>query len=155
MPIHDRPAMQAWTDGLVAVLDAVGSECVSVFATSESALPVMLLTASHPHRVRSLVLLARSRAIVRAPDQPFGMPESALAKYLDSFEQTVGTGGVVDKLAPSWAGDAAKRRWWARGERLVRWSRVFQGGARPVPAQRRPPRAREHPGADTGVAPAW
>jgi hypothetical protein len=30
--IHDCPAMQAWTDGLVAVLDAVGSECVSVFA---------------------------------------------------------------------------------------------------------------------------
>src|ERR1700750_1999068 len=23
VPIHDRPAMQAWTDGLVAVLDAV------------------------------------------------------------------------------------------------------------------------------------
>jgi pimeloyl-ACP methyl ester carboxylesterase len=44
--IHDRPAMQAWTDGLVAVLDAVGSECVSVFAMSESALPVILLTAS-------------------------------------------------------------------------------------------------------------
>jgi pimeloyl-ACP methyl ester carboxylesterase len=36
VPIHDRPAMQAWTDGLVAVLDAVGSECVSVFAMSES-----------------------------------------------------------------------------------------------------------------------
>jgi len=56
VPIHDRPAMQAWTDGLVAVLDAVGSEGVSVFAMSESALPVMLLTASHPHRVRSLAL---------------------------------------------------------------------------------------------------
>src|SRR5258705_5219255 len=26
VPVHDRPAMQAWTDGLVAVLDAVGSE---------------------------------------------------------------------------------------------------------------------------------
>jgi hypothetical protein len=46
VPIHDRPAMQAWTDGLVAVLDAVGSECVSVFAMLESALPVMLLTGS-------------------------------------------------------------------------------------------------------------
>ena len=27
--------------------------------------------------------------------------------------------GVVDLLAPSWADDAAKRRWWARGERLA------------------------------------
>ena len=118
VPIHDRPAMQAWTDGLVAVLDAVGSECVSVFATSESALPVMLLTASHPHRVRSLVLFDSFARYERAPDQPFGMPESTLAKYLDGFERTVGNGGVVDKLAPSWVGDVAKRRWWARGERL-------------------------------------
>ena len=81
VPIHDRPAMQAWTDGLVAVLDAVGSECASVFAMSESALPVMLLTASHPHRVRSLVLCSPFARFLRASDQPFGMPESALVKY--------------------------------------------------------------------------
>ncbi len=118
VPIHDRPAMQSWTDGLVAVLDAVGSECVSVFAMSESALPAMVLTASHPHRVRSLVLFGPFARYVRAPDQPFGMPEPALATYLDGFERTVGRGGVVDNLAPSWAGDVAKRRWWARGERL-------------------------------------
>ena len=118
VPIHDRPAMQSWIDGLVAVLDAAGSECVSVFAMSESALPAMLLAASHPHRVRSLVVFGPFARYVRAPDQPFGMPEPALAAYLDGFEQTVGRGGVVDYLAPSWARDAAKRRWWARGERL-------------------------------------
>jgi len=119
VPIHDRPAMQTWTDGLVAVLDAVGSKCASVFAWSESGLPVMLLTASHPHRVRSLVLCSPFARFLRASDQPFGMPESALVKYVDSFEHTVGTGAMVDLLAPSWAGDAEKRRWWARGERLA------------------------------------
>jgi pimeloyl-ACP methyl ester carboxylesterase len=118
VPIHDRPAMQAWIDGLVAVLDAVGSECVSVFAMSESALPAMLLTASHPQRVRSLVLFGPFASYQRTSDQPFGMPEPVLTKYLDGFERTVGTGRVVDKLAPSWAGDGAKRRWWARNERL-------------------------------------
>jgi class 3 adenylate cyclase len=119
VPINDRPAMQSWTDGLVAVLDTVGTECVSVFAMSESALPAMLLTASHPHRVRSLVLCSPYARYLRAPDQPFGMPEPALARYIDSFEDTVGTGALVDVLAPSWAGDAAKRRWWARCERLA------------------------------------
>jgi hypothetical protein len=53
VPINDHPAMQSWTDGLVAVLDAVG------------------------------------------------------------------TGAMVDLVAPSWAGDAAKRRSWARCERLA------------------------------------
>jgi class 3 adenylate cyclase len=119
VPFHASPAMQSWTDGLVAVLDAVASECVSVFAMSESALPVMLLTASHPHRVRSLVLWSPFALFRRCLEYPFGMPESTLARYLDAYEDTVGTGAVVESLAPSWAGDAAKRRWWARGERLA------------------------------------
>jgi len=119
VPIHDRPAMQAWTDGLGAVLEAAGSECVSVFAMSESALPVMLLAASYPHCVRALVLWSPFARYLRAPDYPCGMPEPAFAHYVDAFGDTLGTGAVLDTLAPSWAGDAAKRRWWARGERLA------------------------------------
>lgn len=119
VPISDCAAMQCWTDGLVAVLDAAGCECVSIFAMSESALPAMLLSASHPQRVRSLVLWSPFARYVRGAGQPFGMPEATLGKYLHQFEATVGSGGVVDLLAPSWAEDAARRRWWARGERLA------------------------------------
>lgn len=119
VPMHDLPAMQTWTDGLVAVLDAVGSECASIFGMAESALPVMLLAAAHPHRVRSLVLFSPFARFVRAADYPYGMPEPAFSRYVDSFGDTVGTGAVVENLAPSWAGDAGKRRWWARGERLA------------------------------------
>jgi class 3 adenylate cyclase len=119
VPVHDRPAMQLWTDGLVTVLDAVGIGCASVFAMAESTLPVMLLAASHPQRVRSLVLWSPFACFLRAADEPFAMSESALARYVDAFGDAVGTGSIVDLLAPSWAGDAAKRRWWARGERLA------------------------------------
>ncbi|WP_445159775.1 adenylate/guanylate cyclase domain-containing protein [Mycobacterium sp. Dal123C01] len=119
VPVHDRPAMQVWTDGLVAVLDAVASECVSVFAMAESALPVMLLAASHPERVRSLVLWSAYPRFLRAPDYPDGMPEPAFTRYIDSFGNNAGTGALVDYLAPSWTGDAVKRRWWGRGERLA------------------------------------
>lgn len=119
VPIHDRPAMQAWTDGLVAVLDAVGFDGASVFGMSESTLPVMLLAAAHPGRVRSLVLASGYARFLRAPDYPSGMPEPAFSRYVDSFGDTVGRGPVTDNLAPSWANDPGKRRWWARGERLV------------------------------------
>jgi class 3 adenylate cyclase len=119
VPINDRPAMQAWTDGLVAVLDAVGSECASVFGTAESALPIMLLAASHPQRVRSVVLWSPFARFLRAPDYPYGMPEPTYTRYINSFGDTAGTGAVADHLAPSWAGDAGKRRWWGRGERLA------------------------------------
>lgn len=119
VPIRESPAMQSWTDGLIAVLDAAASECVSLFAMSESALPAMLLTASHPQRVRSLVLSGAYASFLRRPDYPSGMPEPTLARYLAIYEETVGTGAVVEWLAPSWLEDAAKRRWWARGERLA------------------------------------
>ena len=156
VPIHDRPAMQSWTDGLVAVLDAVGSECVSVFAMSESALPVMLLTASHPHRVRSLVLFEPVRALSSAPPiSRSGCPSRHSRNISTASSGPSATGGIVDMLAPSWAGDAAKRRWWARGERLAGGPGYFKAVLDLYPAQRRPPRAREHPGADVAVAPAW
>ena len=119
VPPNDRPAMQSWTDGLVAVLDAAGSECASIFSMSGASLPVMLLAATHPQRVRSLVLWSPFVRYVRAPDHPFGIPESVLTRYLDGFEAAIGRGALVDVLAPSWALDAAKRRWWARSERLA------------------------------------
>ena len=119
VPITERAAMQEWTDGLVAVLDAAGSECAAVFGMAGSALPAMLLTASYPQRVRSLVLWSPFAYFLRTPDQPFGMPEPTFEKLIDAFGNTAGTGAVVDLLAPSWKDDAAKRRWYARNERLA------------------------------------
>jgi class 3 adenylate cyclase len=116
--VDDMPAMQAWSDGIRAVLDEVDSGCTGILATAESALPAMLFAASNPGRVRALVLWSPYAYFVRCPDQPFGMPETTLRTYLDSFRETVGRGPTADLLAPTRAADPAFRRWWARGERL-------------------------------------
>jgi class 3 adenylate cyclase len=78
----------------------------------------MLFAASHPTRVRALVLWNPYATFVRNADQPFAMPEETLQRYLDSFRETVGVGPTADLLAPSRATDPSFRRWWARGERL-------------------------------------
>ena len=117
--IDDMPAMQTWSDGIGAVLDAVGSESAAIFATAESGLPAMLFAATHPERVRALVLWAPFACYERMPDQPFGMPAPSLDRYLDAFVEAIGTGVLVDVLAPSCAQDAGLRRWWARSERLA------------------------------------
>jgi class 3 adenylate cyclase len=119
--VDDMPAMQAWMDGIGAVLDAVDSGCAAVFATSESALPAMMFAASHPRRVRALVLWNPYASYVRDDDQPFAMPEETLRRYLANFRDVVGNpapGSTVDLLAPSRAGDRAFRQWWVRSERL-------------------------------------
>ncbi len=115
---NDMPAMQAWGDGLRVVLDAAGSEQASIFAMAEAGLPVMLFAASHPERVRSLVLWAGYARFARTDDYPFGMPELALRRYLDSFWEVVGTGNLIDRWAPSRADEVWFREWWGRGERL-------------------------------------
>src|SRR5262249_25109757 len=104
--------------GFLAVLDAVGSECTAILATAESCLPVMLFAASHPDRVRSLVLWAGFARFARAPDYDEGMPASAMAEYVEAFRRVIGTGGLVDYRAPSRGDESWFREWWARGERL-------------------------------------
>lgn len=68
--------------------------------------------------MRSLILWSPWARYIRAPDHRIGLPETLLDEVLDDFEQRIGTGANIDRYAPSWADDAAKRRWWARCERL-------------------------------------
>ena len=107
-----------WTDGLLTVLDTVGSERASIFSMQGACLPVWLLAASHPERVRSLVMWSPFARYLRAGDHPVGYPEDRLGNLVERFTERVGTGALMDVLAPSWTGDSAKRRWWARCERL-------------------------------------
>lgn len=119
MPTTDLPAMRSWTDGLIAVLDAAHSQSTSVFATAESALPVMLMAANHPTRIRSLILWSAFARFSRGCDYPYGMPESTLGKYVKSAAAAFGTGALADVLAPTWIDDGPRRQWWSRSERLA------------------------------------
>jgi class 3 adenylate cyclase len=111
--------MQSWTDGLVAVLDAAQSDSASVFSEGAASLPVLMLAASHPRRVRSLVLWNPFARFGRAPDHSFGVPEPALTRFIDDYAESIGSGALIDTMAASWAEDSNKRRWWARSERLA------------------------------------
>ena len=92
MVVENLPAIQAWRDGLVAVLDAVGSESASVFAMVGAALPALLLAASHPDRVRSLILWSPYARFLRAPDHPCGLPERYARQYMNNFATAIRTG---------------------------------------------------------------
>jgi class 3 adenylate cyclase len=119
VPITDHPAMQSWVDGLIAVLDAAESTNAAIFTEAGMSLAVLMLAASHPQRVRSLVLWNPFARFSRAPDHPWGIPEPALSRYIERYAAARGSGTLVDAMAASWAGDPAKRRWWARSERLA------------------------------------
>jgi class 3 adenylate cyclase len=95
-----------------------------------AAMPALMLAASHPDRVQSLVLWSPYARYLRAPDYLCGLPERLYVKFVENFGQAIEQGTVIDAWAPSWAGDAAKRRWWGRNERLGGGPGFFRAMAR-------------------------
>jgi class 3 adenylate cyclase len=116
--LNALPAMQAWMDDIVAVMDAAGSESAAVVAASEAALPVMLLAATHPDRVSSLALINPWARYLRGPGYPFGLPRESGARLVEAYRAASGRGSIADRMAPSRAREPGFRRWYARSERL-------------------------------------
>ena len=56
IPLEPLPTWEDEADDLGAVLDAVGSTQAAVFAWSDAAPPALFYTATHPERIRALVL---------------------------------------------------------------------------------------------------
>ena len=117
---RNLPAMQAWMDDILAVMEAANSRRAAVVAAQEPALPAMLLAASHPERVSSLVLVNTYARYLRDANYPWGMPNESFERYLDMIVRPGirGTGGLLLGLAPSVAEDAATLEWFGRGVRL-------------------------------------
>ena len=100
---------------MLTVLDAAGSERPSVMATNDAGVLAVLLAATHPDRVGSLVLVNSYARGLYAPDYPWGWPEEVAIKMADdTIEPSDETGWSLDFVAPSMAGDEEFRRWWDR-----------------------------------------
>jgi pimeloyl-ACP methyl ester carboxylesterase len=111
--VAELPGLDQRMDDLRAVMDAVGMEQAALLGISEGAPLSILFAATYPHRCRALVLYGSfSRFSYWFPT------EEALAAFFGYVEQAWGTGGSVQRFAPSRANDAAFQRWWGRNERL-------------------------------------
>ena len=109
------PTLEQWMDDSLAVLDAAGSECPSVMATMDAGPLGVLLAATHPQRVRSLVLVNSFARGLNGPDYPWGWPEEFALQMTSNTVDTGGDSGWGLALeAPSMADDDEFRRWWDR-----------------------------------------
>lgn len=78
VPRNAIPTWEEWTEDIEAVLDAVGSEQVSILATVDAGPIAILYAAAHPERVDSLVLCNTSARYLIAEDYPIGFTPEAL-----------------------------------------------------------------------------
>lgn len=111
--VATMPTMDERMDDVRAVMDAAGSKRAVLLGISEGAAMCALFAATFPERTKALVMYGAYAKRQWAPDYPWAPTPEQRQEFFDAIEQ--GWGGVVDldMLAPSTAGDAAFRQWWA------------------------------------------
>lgn len=111
----DPPTVEQWAGDALAVLDDQGIEDTAVLGVSFGALAALLLAATHPERVRALVLVNGYACLTRKDDYPFGVPSSVLDRFRESLiEPRSATGDDLPLMAPSMVADADFAAWWRR-----------------------------------------
>src|ERR1700756_1269296 len=118
-PAMHAPTLEESVDDLRAVMDAAGCERADLVGISEGGTMAMLMTASHPDRVKALVLYGTISRLLRAPDYPLGLTEEQLSALVELSAKGWGEGVGLGGWAPSRRGDADLRRWWARLQRVA------------------------------------
>jgi class 3 adenylate cyclase len=113
---------EAWAADTVAVIDAAGAATPALMATGHAGPVAVFMAATHPERVRALVLVNTYARLLRAPDYPHGLPEDLFDRFAEGLVEPnpVDVASVDDLplMAPSRVDDVAFQGWWrAAGHR--------------------------------------
>ncbi len=111
----DPPTVEQWTGDALAVLDAEAMQHPAVLGVSFGGLAGIMLAATHPERVRALVLVNAFARITRCDDYPFGVPAPILERFIESDIEPGADAGIdLPLMAPSMVSDAGFAAWWRR-----------------------------------------
>jgi class 3 adenylate cyclase len=109
------PTLDQWVSDCVAVLDTVGSERAAFLGTDVAGSMVgMLMAATRPDRISSLVLHHPTPSPMRRAGWEWGFDEAEIPARLDRIEQGVVTGDMLPTWRPL---DSAHQAWSLRAVR--------------------------------------
>jgi class 3 adenylate cyclase/pimeloyl-ACP methyl ester carboxylesterase len=106
----DFPTWEVWSEDLLAVLDAVGSETAAIFAEAEAGATAVLFAAAHPERVSALVLGNTQARWAAADDYSIGIDPSAIDGLVEYLESGWGKDELLAVAFPGLAGDGPTMR---------------------------------------------
>ena len=118
-PPDPSPVLPHEPADALAVLDAIGAPA-AMLAWLNTGPTAITLSARHPGRLRSLILVNTLARAVRAPGFEFGIPPAVAQSFDDDFIEPGGVGDtdwVLRLHAPSMARDESFVRWWDDGGR--------------------------------------
>jgi pimeloyl-ACP methyl ester carboxylesterase len=108
-----KPSAEATAQDIRTVLDAAGSRRVVLFGASEGGPACIRFAADHPDRVAGLILFASLAKGSAAPDYPHALHADQYGAWLQQLVTAWGGPAGIETFAPSLAGDAKARAWWA------------------------------------------
>jgi class 3 adenylate cyclase len=119
VPIQSLPSIEAWIDDVRAVMDAAPSEQAALITTLGGGLMGLVFAATHPERLRALIVVDGWARASAAPDYPFGLSPGEIGRRNEQAETGWGKGMMLDAFAPSMRAVPGLREAWARYERLA------------------------------------
>jgi pimeloyl-ACP methyl ester carboxylesterase len=110
LPPDVAPTLDGSRDGMLAVLDAAGSERATILAVQEAVFPALSLAAEHPERVAGLVLFGATPSYTWSEDLPDGWTMERWAEEHRAWAAVTDLSAFLDEhargIAPSLDGDA-------------------------------------------------
>jgi pimeloyl-ACP methyl ester carboxylesterase len=119
VPLSGLPTLEQRMEDVHAVLEAVGSTRAAICGVSEGGPMSMLFAATYPEMTSALVMIGTYARRMRAPDYPWGLTQEARDGFLAEIEHRWGSPVGLEERAPSMAGDARFRQWWAAYLRMA------------------------------------
>jgi pimeloyl-ACP methyl ester carboxylesterase/class 3 adenylate cyclase len=111
--VADMPNLETRMDDVRAVMDAVSSARAALFGYSEGGPMCTLFAATYPERTTALIMSGSYARRMWAPDYTWGTPRETWDAFLDAMVRNWGGTVGLDERAPSLAGNAQFRDWWA------------------------------------------
>lgn len=115
LPLHELPTWEDWTDDLLAVMDAAGSQRAAVHGARDGGIMAMLFAAHHPDRVSALSLGNCTARYLKADDYPDGLAPEQAGFFLNLLRSSWGTPELSLRFNPAYDEQAA-----AMSARLLR-----------------------------------
>jgi class 3 adenylate cyclase len=95
------PTWEEWTEDVMAVLDAAGSERAAILASLDAGPIAIMFAAMHPERVSSLILVTTSARYSFAEDYPVGLTPEDLEAMVAFLRETWGSLDMARMTNPS------------------------------------------------------
>ncbi|MBV8698464.1 MAG: alpha/beta fold hydrolase, partial [Bradyrhizobium sp.] len=108
-----KPSVEATAQDIGTVLDAARSRRVVLFGLSEGGPACIKFAADRPDRVAGLILFASLAKGSTAADYPHALHAGQYDLWLQQLIAVWGGPAGIETFAPSLAGDAHAKAWWA------------------------------------------